>query len=255
MAMALVGTFTAAEGSGGTLTTGSRTTTAGNMVTGHATAYANSTAPDPISISDNKGNTYTQITQINQNNGSDNTGLRTGYNANGTRGTSHTVSSSNGANLSATLVAHEWSGIEAAPTVVSNAANGTGTAVSVSVTAGAASGFIGTMAYLGFGTTFTETGGASLGAEVDENSDFQAMGTAYKTGLTGAQSIAWTLAASRVWIATVSAFTESAGGGTVNTKVTTDTLVTADAIVKTVTPYVAPTSTGLIARITRRIPG
>jgi hypothetical protein len=214
MAMSLVGTFTAAEGTGG-LTSGSRTTTAGNLITAHGASYRFSGVPGAITLSDNKSNTYQHQTQQNVASGTDNSGVRTAYNVpTGTRGASHTVSGAYTSTANQTLVAHEWSGIESAPTVVSANANGSSTAPSGSANAGAASGFIGTMIYAGASTTFAPNG-ATQGAEVDENSDQQAQGTAYRTGLTGSNSVAWTLAASRVWGVTVSAFTEDGGvGGT-----------------------------------------
>src|SRR5688572_11228637 len=188
MALSLVGTFTAAEGTGG-LTTGSRSTTAGNLITAHGASYRFGGVPGAITLSDNKSNTFTHVTQQNIVTGSDNSGVRTAYNANGTRGASHTVSGTYTSTANQTLVAHEWSGIEATPTVVNANANGSGTAVSVSATSAAASGFIGTMIYVGSSTTFA-VNGSTLGVEVDENSDQQAMGTAYRTGLTGANSVA-----------------------------------------------------------------
>lgn len=222
MAMSLVGTFTAAEGTGG-LTTGSRTTTSGNLITAHGASYRFGGVPGAITLSDNKSNNFgsggsgtgAHATQQNIASGSDNCGVRSAYNANGTRGASHTVSGSYASTANQTLVAHEWSGIEATPTVVSANATGTSTAASGSATAGAASGYIGTMIYLGSSTTFAPNG-ATQAAEVDENSDQQAMGTAYRTGLTGSNSVAWTIAASRLWGVTVSAFTEAASGGALN---------------------------------------
>lgn len=246
MAMSLVGTFTAAEGTGG-LTTGSRTTTSGNLITAHGASYRFSGVPGAITLSDNKSNTFTHQTQQNIASGSDNCGVRSAYNANGTRGASHTVSGSYASTANQTLVAHEWSGIEATPTVVSANATGTSTAASGSVTAGAASGYIGTMIYLGSSTTFAPNG-ATQAAEVDENSDQQAMGTAYRTGLTGSNSVAWTIAASRLWGVTVSAFTEAASGGALNgassiTFSATGTLTGSGALSGATTLTFSPTAT------------
>lgn len=214
MAAALVGTFTAAEGAGA-LTTGSRTTTAGNFLTGHAGLYNFGGAPSTNTISDNKSNTFTAITQFGQTSGSDNTSIRVAHNAGGTRGTSHTISCTDSGSAN-TLTGHEWSGIATSPTVTSATGTGTSTSASASITPGAVSLVLGTMAYMGTATTFAETGGASLGVEVDENSDFQAFGTAYKTAqASGAStSIAWTLAASRLWLAVVIAVQEAAGTST-----------------------------------------
>jgi len=227
MAGALVGTFTAAEGAGN-LTTGSRTTTAGNLITGHAASYEFSGTGGTIVISDNKSNSYTEPNQLEINVGGDGVNVAMAYNANGTRGTTHTVSTTFGGGSNAhTLAAHEWSGIEATPTVVSATNTGTSTAVSASATAGAASLYIGTMVYGGVSTTIA-VNGSTQASETDENSDFQAQAVAYRVTLTGANSVAWTLAASRQWAALVSAFTEAGGGGVTTTKTMTETTVIGD---------------------------
>jgi len=211
MAASLLGTFTAAEGSGA-LTTGSRTTTSGSLITIYGATYAFGGAPGTMTLSDNKSNVYTQQTQQNQVSGSNNTGIRTAYNIGGTRGTSHTVSKTDtGEN---TLVAHEWSGIAASPTTAHQNSTGTSTTPSGAVTTTVTSLIVGVMAYMDSTTTFAVSGSTTLGVEVDENSDFQAMGTGYRTGVAaGSPTVTWTLAASREWLVNVSAFEEDGGGG------------------------------------------
>jgi hypothetical protein len=218
MAMALVGTFTAAEGTGN-LTTGSRTTTAGNMITGHAAGFEDGGSGKAIAITDNKSNAFTEPNELEFTDAGDAVNIAMAYNLpTGTRGASHTLtatfSGGTGVGDGHTFVAHEWSGIADVPTVVSATNTGTGTAVSASATAAAASGYIAMMAYAGSSTTFA-VNGSTQASETDENSDFQAQGVAYRTGLSGANSVAWTLAASRVWGALVSTFTEIAAGGAV----------------------------------------
>ena len=216
MAGALVGTFTAAEGTGN-LTTGSRTTTAGNLITGHAAHYEFSGTGASIAITDNKSNAYTEPNELEFMAGGDSVNLATAYNANGTRGATHTLTATytagSGSSPGNTMVGHEWSGVEAAPTVVSATNTGTSTAPSVSATAGAASLYIGMMCYGGTSTTIAPNG-STQASETDENSDFQAQAVAYRVTLTGANSVAWTLGASQAWGALVSAFTESGGAAT-----------------------------------------
>lgn len=211
MAGALVGTFTAAEGSGA-LTTGSRTTTTGNLITIHGAAYAFGGAPGTMTLSDNKSNVYTHQTQQNQVSGSNNTGIRTAFNQGGTRGASHTASMTDAGEN--TLTAHEWSGIAASPTTVHANSTGTSTTPSGAVTITVTSLVIGTLAYMDASTTFAVSGSTQLGVEVDENSDFQSMGTGYLPAqAAGSPAATWTLAASREWLVNVSAFEEDAGGG------------------------------------------
>ncbi len=236
MAGALVGTFTAAEGTGN-LTTGSRTTTAGNLITGHAASFEAAGGGTAIAITDNKSNAFTEPNELAF--GSDEINLATAYNANGTRGATHTLTATytggTGVGDGHTMVAHEWSGIDASPTVVSGTNTGTSTAPSVSATAITASFYIGMVCYGGTSTTIA-VNGSTQASETDENSDFQAQAVAYRATLTGSNSVAWTLAASREWGAIVSAFTEAAAGGAIT-----------GTIAMTITPTGALTGTGALS--------
>jgi hypothetical protein len=223
MAGSILGTFAAVSGASD-VTTGSRTSVAGSLITIHCAAW-HSSAP-VITLSDNKSNTITTTSVAD---GSDR--IAQGYNASGTRGATHTVSAGFDNTSGCSLVGLEWDGIEAAPTVVTNTATGSSTAPSVSATAGGSptSTYIGTMSYGGSATTIAPAGGASEGAEVDEGSNNQDLAVAYKVGLSGAQSVAWTLGASRGWGAVIQTFTEAGGaGGTVNDKVLESTLAISD---------------------------
>jgi hypothetical protein len=204
MAGSILGTFAAVSGSSD-VTSGARTSVAGSLITIHCAAWGGS-AP-VITLSDNKSNV---ITTTSLQDGTDR--IAQGYNANGTRGASHTVSAGFNNTSGCSLVGLEWDGIEAAPTVVTNTATGSDAAPTVSATAGAASTFIATMSYGGSTTTIAPNGSTEA-AEVDEASNNQNVAVAYKTALTGAQSVAWTLGASRGWGAVIQTFTESGGGG------------------------------------------
>jgi hypothetical protein len=208
---ALVGVFTAGEQSGGgtTITTGSRTTSSGNLITGVSANWRNLTGQNLV-ISDSSANTYTEAQEIEV--GSF-VNLVISYNANGTRGASHTVTMTTGnADTGRSIGAQEWSGVDASPTVVSAQASGSSTAPSVSVSPGSASLCVGAVAYDGSATTISQNGGTEA-QEVDENNDNQAINIAYKTSQSGSISIAWTLGASRTWGAVIACFTESGGGG------------------------------------------
>lgn len=212
MAGSLLGTFTGADGAGN-LTTGSRTSTSGSLITAHAAAWDTPSRPT-IAFSDSKSNTYT-TTGLDYGATSDRMAL--GYNANGTRGATHTVTATFSAGVNgACMVALEWAGIDAAPTVVTNTATGSAsTASSVSVTAGAASTFIAMSGYSGNATTIAVSNGTEA-AEQDEDATNQPENVAYKVGLSGAQTIAWTFGAARNSGAIIAAFTEATSSRTVN---------------------------------------
>lgn len=227
MTASLLGTFTAAEGAGN-LTTGSRTSTSGTLITAHAVAWDTPSRPT-ITLSDNKSNSYTQ-TDLAYGASADQMAMA--YNAAGTRGASHTVSATFSAGVNGcSLVACEWDGVASSPTVVTN--TGTNTAAStigVSVTAGASSLFVGMMGYSGSATTITPTGGATEAVEVDENATFQPQNVSYKVGLSGSQSIDWNLGAGRNNGAIVMSFTESSGG-TIITRTVDDSIAVTDGVV------------------------
>jgi hypothetical protein len=203
MAGSIIGTFAAASGSTD-LTSGSRTSVSGSLITWHCTAWRTA-APPNVTFGDNQGNA--PITQTNVPNGSDR--VAQGYNANGTRGAAHELTATFDNVFGCSFVGLEWSGIVASPTVASNTATGSSAAPSVSVDAGGVtSTFVGTVTYGGSPATITPNG-ATEGAEVDESSNNQALAAAYKTNLSGTQSIDWTLSGSRNWTAVAQSFEES----------------------------------------------
>lgn len=185
-------------------------TTTGNLITAGAATWRGSSPGNINSCTDNKSNTYTPFTaEVTV---ATLTKLRGYYVANATGGASHQVTMGWSTSSNASLGCAEWSGVEASPTVVANTATGNGTAVSVSATAGAASLYVGVCTYASSSTTIA-VNGSTQAWEADENSDNQAQNCAYRLSLTGANSVAWTLGATRDWGAYAAAFTESGGGG------------------------------------------
>jgi len=211
MAAALLGVWTAAEGSGA-LTLSARTSTSGSLITVTPGVWPGVGANSLATPTDNKSNTYTEAGEINLDNteSGQNGYASIAYNLpSGTRGTSHTISEAdNGSN---SLGAQEWSGIATSPTVATSAtAAGTSTAPSASQAVSASSLAILVFGYALTTTTFTVNDG-TLAQEIDENSDQQAVGVHYKVSQTGTPSITATLAASRPWGARLCCFTESGG--------------------------------------------
>jgi hypothetical protein len=207
----LVQTFVGGEAATAGVTSGSRTTTAGTTITVGGGHYRSSTPPTSVAVTDSKSNSYTDVELAN-------TEVRVtlGYNVAGTRGTTHTVTStaSGGSGDSASTVSgHEWDGIEVTPTIVTNTATSTGTAVAVSRAVGAASLAVGIVAYQGASTTMAVASGTVEAYEQDENSDFQAQNVGYKVAQTGTPQLDWTLGASRLWLSVIICFTEAAAGG------------------------------------------
>lgn len=214
MAAALVGTFGATETSSTSATSGSRTTTAGNLIVGFGGSW-NSADTITLAISDSKSNTITEAGEIGFRDGINASYARNvlAYNANGTRGASHTVTNTRtGGSGAVTVGGAEFSGVDAAPSVVTNTASGTSTAPSVAATAGAASLYVATFGYnAGAPTTITPGASWLTALEVDENNDQQSCACYYRVTLTGANTASATLGASSAWGAIVATFTESGG--------------------------------------------
>lgn len=212
----LLGTFSAAEGTGA-VTSGSRTTTSGSVIVTAAGAFEVFVGSITVdACTDNKSNTYTKPT-TNQTGDMDTGGnaanVGTSYNLAGTRGASHTISKSDqGAN---SVGACEFDGVEtASPVIASGSGSGSGTAMSASPGAlSAASLVVGVGGYGGSTTTFAPNGSTS-GIEVDENSDQQCCFLYYNVAQTGTPNIAATLAASRTWGLVAVGFKEAAGQDT-----------------------------------------
>lgn len=200
----LLGTFAAAEAASSSVTSGSRTTTSGTLVTAAGGTWYGD-ASKTVTLSDNKSNTYTEPTSEVQFGSFACVGIA--YNMAGTRGTSHTVTNTTNGNA-ISVGGQEWDGIEASPTVVSGKTTGSGTAVSHSVTVGAASLVILAFGYAGSSKTFAPNGSSSA-QEIDENNDTQAVGVYYKVAQTGTPSVAATLSSTDTWGAIAIAFTEA----------------------------------------------
>lgn len=210
--MALIGNFTAAEGNGA-LTTSSRTSISGSLVTIHGANW-NSSAGGNVTLTSNQAGTYTELQDFEISPGAGNfVNIGMSYNIGGTRAAGHTCScgATAGAN---TLSASEWSGIDPTPNVGSNTGTSTGTAISDSITVGESAGIIMLITYAGSSTTIATNGG-SQASETDENSDFQAQAVHYKVAQTGTPSIAATLGASSLWGVIIASFEEEAGAAAV----------------------------------------
>lgn len=191
----LIATFTAAESATIPSTTGSRTTTSGTTIFGQGGLW------DPLAsdvgtmnITDSKSNAYDEIMQ--KISGPANAGVVLGRNLAGTRGTSHTVSSTttNGG-CASSAGAHEWDGIQTTTpaTATNNENDGATASPAISVTTPATAGtycVIAVMGYSGSGLTVAPAGGATEAQETDETSDQMCSFTAYKVGQTNSTSVA-----------------------------------------------------------------
>lgn len=221
----LLGTFSAAEGAGA-LTTGSRTTTSGSLITGTPSNWGNAAYADLDACTDSKSNTYTRPStyQVNFSSGAGSfASVGISYNMAGTRGASHTVSHVD--EVSNGLGAQEWDGVDSTPTVVVNTGS-TGSSTAPSDGCGSVSGaslVILVFGYDGSATTASVSDGTQA-QKIDENNDFQDCIVHYKVGQTGSPTITGTLAASRSWGALAIAFLESASGPTNYTRTVTDNL-------------------------------
>lgn len=206
--MALLGTFSAAEGLATSVTTGSRTSTSGSLVIGSGALF--NSPPDSLAISSSLAGTYTEAFEVNGF-ASDIT-YAIAYNIGGTRGASHTLTCTPGTGTKAMSVAGaEFDGIDASPTVtVGTEATGTSTSPSCTVTIPSGNAtVVAIVVYAGASTTISVSDGTET-IEADENSDQQAHAIAHKIGQSGTVTIAWTLAASRNWSCRAIAFSEPA---------------------------------------------
>lgn len=209
----LVGTFAGAQtNSNTTLTTGSRTTVSGTLITVHV-AVGNS--PTSINVSsDSKGNTYQESIEASFNGTA--VRLATDYNNNGTRGASHTCTTtwnSSGAGPNwATITAQEWSGVSSSPTVNTNSASGTGTSASVAVTPSTGTALVVGLASYDAAASDIDVTNGTLAQEQDPGNDTQAQSVGYKVAASGSTTIGWTIGSSLPWGAVATAFTEDAGG-------------------------------------------
>ena len=207
----VIGTFSGGEAASLAVTSASRTSTAGSLLTVGSGHFRDTTAPTSFLVTDSKSNSYTDVEL-----GISLIRLGIGYNNAGTRGTLHTVTSTasggTGASPGSSITVHEWGGIDASPTIVSATNTATGTAVSAAVAVSAASLALGVVVYNGASTTIAVASGTTEIAEQDENSDLQAQNCGYKVAQTGTPQLDWTLGASRLWGAVIVCFTEAAAG-------------------------------------------
>ena len=213
----LLGTFTGNEASSLAVTnSGSRTTTAGSLITVGGAHFREGSTPTAVAITDNKSNTYTDVEAVTTL-----CRIALGYNVAGTRGTTHTVTSTasggTGSFPGSTLTAQEWDGIAVGPTIVTatNATSSANPLVNVTAPSGATSLAVGLLAYADASTTIAVGSGTTEAQEQDENSDFQAQAVGYKVAVASGSSaqIDWTLGASRAWCAALVVITELAAAG------------------------------------------
>jgi hypothetical protein len=207
----LLGTFAAAEGAGA-LTTGSRTTTNGSLITGTAGSWHGEASVDINPCTDNKSNTYTEPTNGEvyfSSSGVSHAKLALSYNIGGTRGSSHTISHVDEGD-SNSLGAQEWDGVAASPTVVADDKTGNSQLPDGSVSVSGSSLVILIFGYDGSSTTMGVDDGTQA-QEIDENNDNQSCAVHYKVAQAGTPSITGNLTASRTWGSVIVAFTESGG--------------------------------------------
>jgi hypothetical protein len=211
MPASLLGTFTAAEGAGA-LTTGTRTTVSGSLITAQGAVWATTSGPTVPTPTDSKSNAYTDDVEIGNGAGSSWLDIQISHNIGGTRGASHSVSLAD-TNVQS-LTACEWSGVASSPTIATGTNTGTSTTPSGSVSPASASLVVGAMAPdYGLSATMSVTNGTEA-IEADENNTHQAHGVAYKTAASGATTIAWShTGPSSPWAVVLASFTEAAGGG------------------------------------------
>ena len=210
MAASLLGIFTGSDGQGAE-TTGSRTTTAGTLITIGGAAWLGGDAP-VVANTDSKSNTYTEPQELTFDT---DVVIALSYNMAGTRGTSHTCTCTPTPSIGAasSVTAQEWDGVANPPTVASATNTGTAsTAISVSVAVGAASLAVGLQAYNTTGITVAPNG-ATQASEQDEDNTNQEQNVSYKVTQTGTPSIDWTASGNCDWGAIIVTFTE-AGGAT-----------------------------------------
>lgn len=215
MAASLLGTFGAAEANSNTVTSGSRTTTAGSLVCAHCAKW-NATNNALSTATDNKSNTFTNQVEIGFSGGAgDFPKINLCWNLAGTRGATHTVTHTEASTASdhTSIGGSEWDGIAASPAVSSTTNTGTSATPSVTLTPGATSLMVAGMGYGGAASTFAVTGPTLAVIEIDENSDQQDQCVGYKASASGSTTLNFTIAASRLWGALVVAFEEAGGGG------------------------------------------
>ena len=205
---ALIGTWSAAESSG-SITLAARTTTSGSLITVAAGGWVSSGSTSLPICTDAHSNTYVEPAgDLDCDSGTPNARITLQYNAGaGTRGSGHTITNAFTGFASNALGAHEWSGVETSPTVVSGTNTGTSTTPSGSVSVGAASLVVSTIG-ISTDTTITASGGASLAQDVDTDNSNQEHTTLYKIGQTGTPSVGADLGASTGWGVITIAFTE-----------------------------------------------
>lgn len=216
MAASLLGIFSAATGTGA-LTTGSRTTVAGSLITVHNSGWAATPTPSCPVPTDSKSNAYSEHVDFAVSFGGGNSFPMLALASNlptGTRGASHTVST--GAltgSTSHTLVACEWDGVQTAPTILTATNSGfTATAGSVSISPAVPSLVVGMYCYDSTATTIAVSSPTLEAVEVDESNTTQDQNVGYKVTITGATTLNWQSGASRDWVAIAVAFSEIAVG-------------------------------------------
>lgn len=212
MAATLLGIFASTTGTGA-LTTGSRTSTAGSLVTAHNGAWRNTAGISIPTATDSFTNAFTENIDLATSFGGGNSFpcLSNCHNIGGTRGASHTVSTAAvSGSTSHTLVACEWDGISGTPTIATGSNSGfTSTSGSATVSPAAPSLVVGTFCYDGTITTLAVSAPTVEAVEVDEANSFQDQNVGYKVGANGSTTLNWTIGTTRDWMAIVVSFTES----------------------------------------------
>jgi hypothetical protein len=235
--------------SGTTTGTFTGSTTSGNLIV-VTTSDDSGTTSNGVSVTDNKGNTYTKVHHV-----ASASTLSMWYAANVTGGASHTVTAtwSTSATGRLTLVAQEFDGgfttldkstsATGSSTSPSSGATATTTAASETVVGGVSYGGTATTVTLGSGYTNLNTvsvADAGIGQESKVVSS------------TGAQTATFSLAASRSWIAGVLTFS-GASGATASAGVATATATAPSATAHTPAQAGAATGTGTAPTPSRRV--
>jgi len=191
--------------------------TAGNLLVAFWACFSPSSGVGHVQApTDTKGNTWTQVTAIS--NADSETSCQMFYAiANGSGADTLTFTVSGAASGFLFCAIAEFSGIVAASPLDKTAAGtGSGTAVSSGSTAALAQAdelVLGGMCWSGTSTTATETGGATLIAESEDNATVQAGSFTFKVvAATTAVSATWTIGATQAWAAHVGTFKAAATG-------------------------------------------
>jgi hypothetical protein len=192
------------------LTTPSRTTSAGNSIIPVFSSWREGGVT--LTFTDNKSGSYVTDAETSTNN----EGAHIGHDHNTSGGSGHTVTGTPDQDAWARMNAFEYSGMSDENAEASNTNTGTGTSASSgAVTASANAVTVGTMTQGGTGTTLTLTSSGWTERAEDEDVDGgQPLNAGDKTSAGASETATWTLGASRAWAGAIVSYKEAAAAAT-----------------------------------------